>query len=541
MEGVQDITKKKTGQLLKKVLVSGSGPLPRYGNLVRCHYTGTLLASGKGFDCSRARGEPLEFMLGKGVVIKGWDMGVATMQVGERSQLTISSKYGYGPSGMVPKIPPNADLVFDIALLSFREEDLSERQDGSILRTVLKKGTETNVKPELGCWVDVVMEGRCWNLSQEPKQNNGESMGTCDSKLEETSDTKSEKTSDAKIEETSDAKLEKINDTKLEETSDTKLEQTSDTKLDKTSDCVDAQQSCIDGVEPKDSTEQENMESEDCGPNAGKNKKLFDERSIKFVLGQAESENVPGGLETAIKHFQRGEKSRITLLPHQGFGDTGCAALGVGPGSVLEYTIHVQDYEEEVQAWQLGQEERLAHARKHKEKGTEYFKGQRFSLALHQYQKTRNFAQISSGLESDAQTEMHELWLTSTLNSALCHLKLGEHNKAKHAATEVLEKDGENVKAHFRRGSALQNLCDYEAAISDFDKVLSLDAGNGAAERGRRECIAAQQKAAKAMQNTYKGMFDKFAASDAVAPPKARRKVEKVGDWGAELGNVEIL
>jgi len=525
MEGVQDITKKKTGQLLKKVLVAGSGPTPRYGNLVRCHYTGTLLATGKEFDCSRARGEPLEFMLGKGVVIKGWDMGVATMQVGERCQLTISSKYGYGPSGMVPKIPPNADLVFDIALLSFREEDLSERQDGSILRTVLKKGTETNVKPELGCWVDVVMEGRCWDLSQETKQSSGESMETCDSKLEETSD--------AKLEESTDAKLERTNDTKLEETSNT--------KLDETSDILDTKQSCIAGMEPKDSVEPENMESEDCGPNAGKNKKLFDERSIKFVLGQAESENVPGGLETAIKQFQRGEKSRITLLPHQGFGDTGCAALGVGPGCVLEYTTHVQDYEEEVQAWQLGQEERLAHARKHKEKGTEYFKSQRFSLALHQYQKTRNFAQISSGLESEAQTEMHELWLTSTLNSALCHLKLGEHNKAKHAATEVLEKDGGNVKAHFRRGSALQNLCDYEAAILDFDAVLRLDAGNGAAERGRRECVAAQQKAAKAMQNTYKGMFDKFAASDAVAPPKARRKVEKVGDWGAELGNVEIL
>lgn len=95
----------------------GSGAEAKTGQLVRVHYTGTL-TDGTKFDSSRDRGKPLEFKIGAGKVIRGWDEGVVGMRVGGRRKLTVPPELGYGKKGFPPKIPPNATLVFEIELLS---------------------------------------------------------------------------------------------------------------------------------------------------------------------------------------------------------------------------------------------------------------------------------------------------------------------------------------------------------------------------------------------------------------------------------------
>jgi peptidylprolyl isomerase len=103
---------------VKEIIQEGDGPLAK-GD-VKVHYTGTLL-DGTVFDSSRPKNRPFTFALGQGEVIRGWDEGVATMKVGERAQLVLSSDFGYGPQGAGDDIPPNATLVFDVEVLAALE------------------------------------------------------------------------------------------------------------------------------------------------------------------------------------------------------------------------------------------------------------------------------------------------------------------------------------------------------------------------------------------------------------------------------------
>merc|ERR1719461_1530546 len=91
-------------------------PKPENGQKVMCHYTGFLRKDGHMFDSSRSRGGVFDFEIGEGRVIKGWDQGVATMQIGEKAILRCTSDYAYGENGSPPSIPGGATLDFVIEL-----------------------------------------------------------------------------------------------------------------------------------------------------------------------------------------------------------------------------------------------------------------------------------------------------------------------------------------------------------------------------------------------------------------------------------------
>lgn len=97
-------------------LVVGNGSEAVAGKKVSVHYTGTL-TNGSKFDSSLDRGQPFQFQLGAGQVIRGWDQGVAGMKVGGKRRLTIPPELAYGARGFPPVIPPNSTLVFEVELL----------------------------------------------------------------------------------------------------------------------------------------------------------------------------------------------------------------------------------------------------------------------------------------------------------------------------------------------------------------------------------------------------------------------------------------
>lgn len=108
-----------TGELGIQTTTEGSGAAITNGQTAIVHYTGKL-TDGTVFDSSIPRGEPFPFLLGAGQVIKGWDVGVLGMKVGEKRTLTIPSGMGYGASGFPGVIPPNATLIFDVELIGIK-------------------------------------------------------------------------------------------------------------------------------------------------------------------------------------------------------------------------------------------------------------------------------------------------------------------------------------------------------------------------------------------------------------------------------------
>lgn len=104
-----------TGLEIEDIVV-GEGAEAVPGSTVSVHYTGWLTDETK-FDSSVDRGQPFQFTLGQGMVIKGWDEGVAGMKVGGKRRLTIPPEMGYGDQGAGGVIPPGATLVFEVELL----------------------------------------------------------------------------------------------------------------------------------------------------------------------------------------------------------------------------------------------------------------------------------------------------------------------------------------------------------------------------------------------------------------------------------------
>jgi peptidylprolyl isomerase len=106
--------------LVVEDLVVGDGQEATAGSMVRTHYVGVTHSAGEQFDASWDRGDPLEFQLGVGRVIRGWDDGIAGMRVGGRRRLTIPPHLAYGDRGAGGVIKPGETLVFVVDLLGVR-------------------------------------------------------------------------------------------------------------------------------------------------------------------------------------------------------------------------------------------------------------------------------------------------------------------------------------------------------------------------------------------------------------------------------------
>lgn len=234
---------------------------------------------GTKFDSSVDRNEPFEFVLGKGQVIRSWDIGVASMKKNEKCVLTCAPNYAYGAAGSPPNIPPNSTLKFELELLEWKGQLLGD--DGGIERLIIKKSDKKktpNDGAHVKCHITGSFEGR-----------------------------------------------------------------------------------------------------------------VFDDRDVEFNIGEGAEVNVCSGIEIALEKMSTAETSRLIIKPKYGFGAEGNDEFKIPENATIEYLVTLNDFEKEVEAWKLDAVESLAKAKELKEKGTNYFKLNKFNLALKFYDKCSNF------------------------------------------------------------------------------------------------------------------------------------------------------
>ncbi|XP_051890942.1 peptidyl-prolyl cis-trans isomerase FKBP5-like isoform X2 [Pristis pectinata] len=388
-------------KVVKKAGADGESPM--IGDKVFVHYTGTLL-DGRKFDSSRDRNEQFVFDLGKGQVLKAWDLGVASMKKGEICQLICKPNYAYGTAGSPPEVPSNSTLLFEIELIDFKGEDLTDREDGGIIRRIKKKGQGYST-PNEGATVEVYVEGRC-------------------------------------------------------------------------------------------------------------NGALFDQREVKFVVGEGEDQDIPIGVDKALEKMQRGEHCILHLKPRYGFGDVGKLGFNIPPNSELDYEVLLKNFEKAKESWQMDTREKLEQAAIVKEKGTSYFKRGKYEQAQIQYKKIVLWLDQAYGLTEEDNQSAKALVLAAHLNMAMCCLKLNEFLKAMESCDKALEIDRVNEKALYRRGEARLSVNEFDLAKADFQKVLQVNPDNKAAKTQLVMCRKRMKEHHERNKKIYANMFQKFADRD---------------------------
>ena len=138
----------KDGGVIKRIYRYGEEDItPQKGQEVTVNYEGRM-EDGSVFDRSSDHGEALKFYIGTGQVIKGWDIGIMTMKLGEKAEIIIKSQYGYGKIGAPPKIPGDATLIFTIEVIQIADRKPTRwmMSDPELIRVAMRMKDDGNIR-----------------------------------------------------------------------------------------------------------------------------------------------------------------------------------------------------------------------------------------------------------------------------------------------------------------------------------------------------------------------------------------------------------
>ncbi|CAD1480957.1 unnamed protein product, partial [Heterotrigona itama] len=269
------------------------------------------------------------------------------------------------------------------------------------------------------------------------------------------------------------------------------------------------------------------------------NGKTFEDRDVQFSLGEGEECGVVEGAEKALESFKSGEKSKLKIKSKYAFKNIGKAEFDIPPNATVEYTVELKNFEKAIESWSLKNNQQIEQAKIYKEKGTNYFKTNKYNLAIKMYKKVISFLEYEGNFKGDLKTERNDLILSAHLNLALCYLKMDQNVEAKDSCNEALKLNPQNEKALFRRGQAYFALASPEIAIKDFQEVLKIEPKNTAAVKQIRICNNFIKKQLAKEKKLYANMFDKFAQEDKQKEEEKLRDQPDVmcgalGEWGQE-------
>lgn len=265
--------------------------------------------------------------------------------------------------------------------------------------------------------------------------------------------------------------------------------------------------------------------------------KVFDERDVTFIVGEAAVQKVCRAIEVAVQKMKKGEKSELYL---KGDFVKDPSLPSVEDGAELTYVVTLHNFEKAKDAWELNTDEKIAAAEKDKEKGTWHFKEGNLEQALKYYNRVREFLKSEDRLKDEEKTKRDSLYIAGLLNIALVQFKLNEMTQCIEACNEVLQLDANNVKALYRRGQAQLTICEYKMAIEDFDRCLKIEPENKAALSQRLLAKAKHRAQLERDRKMYSKLFYKMS-SDGGEGESGKPKPTEEGVWSNEQDNSSDL
>jgi len=520
----------------KEILVpaaSDKWKKPAKDDVVSVHYVGTL-ADGSEFDSSVKRGKPFEFNLGAGDVIKGWDVGVATMKEGEKAKFTFAPEFAYGAEGSPPQIPANATLTFEIELLSWvNRNELTP--DGGIVRLEKVAGSWKTCK--VGQEVELDVVGRLEDGTEVSRFESlvytvgGEGqMGLPDATVEKFVNGMA-KGQQVEVQLAPEygfgaqgglggkvpggAKLKY--DVTLKQ-----IYEVDECGLFHDKGGPSVSKKCLvegDGYEtPKDFAQVTAVIS--AGPIGGA---ASAPATFAFEVGKGEHCEA---VEVALLKMKAKEKAVVTCSDAQL-----CVDPKLKVNGPAEFTITLESFTQSKQTWDMGNGEKVTHGEKLKAQAAAFFKQQQNRRALNMWKQCQDLFSYTDKWEDEDKKAAETMTAACKLNSAQAWLNLGQHAEAEKVCDEVLSKQSSNVKALYRRGLARLGKNDAERAKYDLQKVIDLEPGNAAA---KRELAKANQKIKqdeKRQQGLFKNMMSGLGKGP--IPPPAVEK-DKLPLGGAD-------
>lgn len=495
------------GSVQKETLVQGSGTnTPQLGDELAVQYMGAL-ADGSKFCFS---GGPVKLTLGKGEVVKGFELGVATMTKGESARLTVQPQHAYGARGLPPDIPPNATLTFEVELISWRAPgDLCG--DGGCVKSTVREGKvsgslpseradvriSTKVSAEKG---DVVEDRRTIDYTLGSGALGLDIGPLVDQAVREMrrGEMCMLKCRQDYIFKGAGHGSMVIELTLLELYSERDVSMLGD------------------GTVMKKTIKEGRGEE---APDQGWNVVLrvdsatdADGVAIPGFTGQKELSfrccegDVCDAIEGAARSMKRHEQCLVTCKapwkvqePKLGLGKVSFPEVVLGLTMVSFSKVEDNTLPETIQEqWEDTIEERIELALNRKEVASKLFKAKRFEMALDAYNKVFLTLGRIDQMREDLMEGIADLILTLELNKAACFLQLNDPSSALASANKVLQADCNNVKALFRRAKALHGVGQHLEAVKTLERLVALDKSNTEA----KALIPVYRQAHKAVAET---------------------------------------
>ncbi|UMM30209.1 hypothetical protein L5515_012185 [Caenorhabditis briggsae] len=235
-------------------------------------------------------------------------------------------------------------------------------------------------------------------------------------------------------------------------------------------------------------------------------------REVTFHIGEGSEEGLPEGVERALRRFQLGEKSKIEIRGHKyTYGNSPPEGFNMPANAPIEFTIFLKEFEKVPATWEMSAEEKIEAAKQAKDRGTMYLQKGNLKLAYNKYKRAEEVLEYEKSTDPEKMKERETILNGAYLNLSLVCSKQNENLECIKWCDKVLETKPDNVKALYRKASALLTMNEVRDAMKLFEKIVEVEPENKAAAQQILVCKTTIRDQNAKDKKRFKNLFAKIS------------------------------